>query len=118
MNLDDDYRPGDEFDWDQSDESQYCKHGTFIGSSWGPDLMCWACEDGISDEDWTEYLEAQRRRAAYQRARNALIDDLIGVLETFAPMRRNPSEYINEFFTDLKEAERDPEAIDRYLAAV
>ena len=40
----DDYEPGDEFDWDRNDDNQYCKHGTFIGSWWGPDLMCLACE--------------------------------------------------------------------------
>ena len=39
-----DYEPGDEFDWDRNDDNQYCKHGTFIGSWWGPDLMCLACE--------------------------------------------------------------------------
>lgn len=40
------YEPGDEFDWDRNDQSQYCKHGTLIGSWWGPDLLCVACELG------------------------------------------------------------------------
>ena len=39
-------RNGGEFDWDQSDDSQYCVHGTFIGSWWGPDILCGACEMG------------------------------------------------------------------------
>ena len=48
----DDYTEGDRWVWDQSDGSQYCKHGTFIGSWWGPDLMCWACEDGLTDAEY------------------------------------------------------------------
>lgn len=44
--MEDDYEYGDEWDWDRNDKSQYCKHGTFIGSWWGPDLMCGKCEDG------------------------------------------------------------------------
>lgn len=36
----------DDFDWDQSDENQYCKHGKFIGSWWGPDILCGYCEVG------------------------------------------------------------------------
>jgi len=44
--IDDDYELGDEFDWDRSDSRQYCKHGAFIGSWWGPDILCGACEMG------------------------------------------------------------------------
>lgn len=42
----------------------YCKHGTFIGDPYGPDYMCWACEEGLTDEEWAEHLkwEARRRR--------------------------------------------------------
>lgn len=40
----DDYQVGDEWDWDKSDSKQYCKHGTFIGSWWGPDILCIQCE--------------------------------------------------------------------------
>jgi hypothetical protein len=36
------------YDADVSDSSQYCKHGTFIGSWWGPDYMCGKCEDGVA----------------------------------------------------------------------
>jgi hypothetical protein len=46
MPDDDDYVPGDEYDWDRSDDGQYCRHGTFIGSWWGPDLLCIQCECG------------------------------------------------------------------------
>lgn len=44
--MGDDYEIGDEYDWDRSDRSQYCKHGRFIGSWWGPDILCGACEAG------------------------------------------------------------------------
>lgn len=59
-----DYMPGDEYDWDQSNDSQYCEHGTFIGSHWGPDLMCGWCEDGVS---LSEYRQAMERQAAQRR---------------------------------------------------
>lgn len=42
--YDDDYQQGDEFDWDKNDPKQYCKHGNFIGSWWGPDILCGECE--------------------------------------------------------------------------
>jgi hypothetical protein len=53
--MTEDYEYGDEYDWDRNDKSQYCEHGTFIGSWWGPDLLCGKCEMGdgpmIIDED-------------------------------------------------------------------
>jgi hypothetical protein len=57
MSIDEDYRYGDEWDWDQSDPAQYCEHGTFIGSWWGPDLMCWRCEMGDPDDSPDEKSE-------------------------------------------------------------
>jgi hypothetical protein len=42
--IEDDYEVGDEYDWDRNDRSQYCKHGKFIGSWWGPDILCVYCE--------------------------------------------------------------------------
>lgn len=35
------------YDADVGDPSQYCKHGTFIGSDWGPEYLCGRCEDGV-----------------------------------------------------------------------
>lgn len=35
------------YDADHSDPSQYCRHGTFIGSWWGPDILCGLCESGL-----------------------------------------------------------------------
>lgn len=34
------------YDADVSDSRQYCRHGTFVGSWWGPDYLCPACEMG------------------------------------------------------------------------
>lgn len=55
--MGEDYEIGDEYDWDRSDKSQYCKHGNFIGSWWGPDILCGECEMGdepmnISEDDY------------------------------------------------------------------
>ena len=41
-----DYTEDDRYDWDRSDDRQYCRHGSFIGSWWGPDLLCHWCESG------------------------------------------------------------------------
>lgn len=82
--MSDDYRYGDEWDWDRSDEGQYCAHGTFIGSWWGPDLLCQWCELGISVEE----VRAEQRAAAVERARTkqaeyerlrAMLTERIGV---------------------------------------
>lgn len=34
------------YDADHTDPSQYCRHGTVIGSWWGPDYACGYCESG------------------------------------------------------------------------
>lgn len=46
MMIDEDYTEADKYDWDLNDKSQRCKHGTFIGSWAGPDIMCVGCELG------------------------------------------------------------------------
>lgn len=58
MTITDDYTESDRWDWDQSDESQHCEHGTFIGSWWGPDILCHWCEAGISADE-AEQIEMQ-----------------------------------------------------------
>lgn len=52
-----DYEYGDEWDWDRSDPRQYCHHGRFIGSWWGPDIMCFDCEMG-HDPTLNEMIES------------------------------------------------------------
>lgn len=51
------YNETDGYDADHGDESQFCIHGTFIGSWWGPDYMCGYCENGISLEDYQKEQE-------------------------------------------------------------
>jgi hypothetical protein len=60
----DDYTEADRYDWDQADSRQYCEHGTFIGSAWGPDLMCSKCEMGWTLEDDLAEAQAQNVRLA------------------------------------------------------
>lgn len=55
--MDEDYEYGDEWDWDRNDKKQYCEHGTFIGSWWGPDLLCGECESYDSVDTFDESYE-------------------------------------------------------------
>lgn len=50
------------YDADVSDPSQYCRHGTFIGSWWGPDYMCGACESGYEPSDGYMAWRNRKRR--------------------------------------------------------
>lgn len=45
----DDYNEDDRWDWDRTDPRQYCRHGSFIGSYWGPDILCADCESMDDD---------------------------------------------------------------------
>lgn len=54
-------------DEDPNDSRQYCKHGTFIGSWWGPDYLCGWCEDGTSDADYALAIARQRVRRYQDR---------------------------------------------------
>lgn len=47
------------YDADHDDPRQYCEHGTFIGSWWGPDYLCHWCEAGVSVEEMRESLRQQ-----------------------------------------------------------
>jgi len=38
-----------DYDEDLDDPRQRCMHGTFIGSWWGPDYLCGACEMGATE---------------------------------------------------------------------
>lgn len=52
------------YDADHSDETQYCRHGVWVGSWWGPDYLCQWCEMGAS-------LEAMRYIQACQAVSGA-----------------------------------------------
>jgi hypothetical protein len=102
----DDYQPGDEYDWDQSDPRQRCRHGTFIGSHWGPDLLCRFCEDGTTDEEFARLVQAEHLRHVRELATPALVDDLVSALATLHGCRplTDLDAYIAQFFNDLRAA--------------
>lgn len=79
--VEDDYTEDDRWDWDRNDDSQYCKHGTFIGSWWGPDILCQWCEDGISVAEMREIFKANRRREIQK-----LLDAERGLNEALSPL--------------------------------
>ena len=80
--VDDDYTEEDRWDWDRSDMAQRCKHGTFIGSSWGPDLMCGACEMGDADITVNEVL---KHKESYEKKINEALK-AYGTLYSFAKL--------------------------------
>ena len=43
-------------------DSNYCRHGSYIGDPYGPDYMCHACEMGYSDEEYCTQLWQMQRR--------------------------------------------------------
>lgn len=53
------------YDADHDDPSQFCEHGTFIGSWWGPDYLCHWCEAGVSVEGswWIACWRSDSRRS-------------------------------------------------------
>jgi hypothetical protein len=67
------------YDADHSDSDQFCDHGTFIGSWWGPDYLCGWCEDGVSPEDYQRAMAHRARRAASRNAYLHWCDGLRGL---------------------------------------
>lgn len=87
------------YDADHSDNSQYCIHGTFIGSWWGPDYLCGYCEDGVSLE---EFEKAQ----AYRRENCGILTTIISTDEKSVSMEQHqvwrnkvPETYEGDGFT-------------------
>lgn len=54
------------YDADHTDPSQFCRHGTFIGSWWGPDYLCGDCEAGTTDRDYI--MGSLHQRIRHHRA--------------------------------------------------
>jgi hypothetical protein len=67
------------YDEDYNDPAQRCKHGTFIGSWWGPDYLCMDCELGVGDREWvlgSAHLALLRAEASMnQHSLNFWMDD-------------------------------------------
>jgi len=107
----DDYQPGDEYEWDQSDESQYCKHGTFIGSSWGPDILCGWCESGASEAEYKAYLARVKHDRLVQRANSTVFNEFYYYARTFHnTIANNPKgfgQYVTQLLTDIQETSNE-----------
>lgn len=107
--MGDDYQPGDEFDWDQSNPDQYCDHGTFIGSWWGPDILCQWCEDGISAEDFQRVMAERRHDSLVHRATYALYDDVSDIVRSRRDsISGNPdgfADWVASVLRDIKQAD-------------
>lgn len=74
------------YDADVGDPSQYCEHGTFIGSWWGPDYLCANCEMGYD----TLYSAVRLRREVW-------IDGQFTAAETVRKRSHDP-----RFWADLE----------------
>jgi hypothetical protein len=44
------------YDEDYGDPRQYCRHGSFIGSWWGPDYLCGQCESNEDDPSLNDMI--------------------------------------------------------------
>lgn len=71
------------YDADHDDSSQYCQHGNFRGSWWGPDYLCQWCEDGISVEEMHRIQEASWRHACQERLEE--FDRVVGAFQSLVP---------------------------------
>lgn len=80
------------YDADHDDPSQYCEHGSFIGSWWGPDYLCQWCEDGVSVAEMREIIQARRQREADDIERWA--DEALRVLQAEASDHRKRARYL------------------------
>lgn len=50
------------YDEDYNDPRQRCRHGSFIGSWWGPDYMCGWCESGEEPPTDAQLADMRVRR--------------------------------------------------------
>lgn len=80
------------YDADHDDASQFCEHGNFIGSWWGPDYLCQWCEDGISVAEMRSIIMAARQREADEIERWA--DHALRVLREEATDHRKRARHL------------------------
>lgn len=68
-----DYTEADRWDWDYGDPRQRCRHGNFIGSAWGPDILCGDCESMQDDPSLNDMLrEIDRNISKIQHEFNGM----------------------------------------------
>lgn len=107
-----DYTESDRWDWDRDDPRQYCHHGTFIGSWWGPDVLCSSCEFGDNDPSINEMIEIEKREIENIRLKERSVMAFIGdfyndVVATLGTIQDDPinqvlSKNIMEFLNSNK----------------
>lgn len=106
------------YDGDLNDDSQRCQHGTFIGSWWGPDYLCWACEEGISVEEYRAYQERVAARRRRELAISMAFDQIFDVWRTFRGFKRDDqqSAFLRRMLIAGRYVATD-EDIERYVTA-
>lgn len=78
------------YDADHEDPRQYCPHGTWIGSWWGPDYLCHACEMGISvPADAYSRLQRAEQRYTERIWHENFINQLPTITADMNPTDRN-----------------------------
>jgi hypothetical protein len=92
------------YDADHNDSSQYCRHGSFIGSWWGPDYLCGYCESGEKPPTAEELEEIQR---AKDKIRIDHFDRVVAILQDQGPWRSDYAAAImemadNDYWANLR----------------
>lgn len=84
---------------DLADDSQYCKHGNYVGNWATGDYLCGWCEDGTPDDEYRAYIEYETRRRHIRIAATYWIEGLprvdqaccesliVGIMVTMAKLR-------------------------------
>lgn len=73
--------------------SLYCRHGSYLGTWYGPDYLCGACEDGVDD-----YTYALRSAGyAYTREMTFLVSE---TPMQWCAKHRDAAQYFVDLFTE------------------
>jgi DNA repair ATPase RecN len=100
-----DYTEDDRWDWDREDPRQYCVHGNFIGSWWGPDILCGDCELGY-DPSLNDLLhpidKAIEETKIKQKGVQEFIIELSDILDTKSFDITTLTEVYNNFSNMIK----------------
>ena len=72
-----------------TDGSRYCKHGTDVGHAWGRDILCPACEDGMTDTEYDQMMEIRMLRAQFKAQERLMVETIADLVDliTDLPVR-------------------------------
>lgn len=82
------------YDENYGDPRQYCRHGSFIGSWWGPDYLCGQCESSEDDPSLNEMIGGIYDRIHEQKIRRDAVSDFF---REMARMGDVPSHYVQSY---------------------